>query len=139
MQLRKRHKAWSNSPRAVQLSRGVLKKHQRQSCVLTTTKQSWKNGRKTYCGNKHLKGTQTYPLPFGLKVVQLMPRIMSSAVGFSVSGENSIDVLAEFASMPWGDLWPEAKLLDACIYLRGSIHLATSARWKAVFPTTYPL
>ena len=46
---------------------------------------------------------------------------------------------ALFAQKPWGDLWSEAKVLESCMCIRGSLHLATSARWKDGFPLGLPL
>lgn len=40
-----------------------------------------------------------------------------------------------FALTDVADTWPEAGLLDACMYLRGSKHLRVSSRWKTCFPT----
>ena len=50
-----------------------------------------------------------------------------------------IDALNLFSVSEWKDLWPEAKVLEACIYLRGGIHLNASRRWKSVFPTEIPM
>ena len=33
------------------------------------------------------------------------------------------------------DIWSEAKLLECCMYMRGSKHLAVPERWKSAFPT----
>ena len=38
-----------------------------------------------------------------------------------------------FLFLPMDDLWEEAALASACHYLRGSVHLKASRRWKLVF------
>ena len=39
-----------------------------------------------------------------------------------------------FAEMPWGDLWPDAKLVEVVRYLRGSTKLAIPAGWRELIP-----
>jgi hypothetical protein len=43
------------------LCRGVLKKADREKCIVKTTKKTMKDGRATYSGNKFLKHTQSEP------------------------------------------------------------------------------
>ena len=76
---------------------------------------------------------RSYPLPFGLRVM----RLVRQTANFQVWSPPELtgDAPATFQALEWGDRWPEAFLLDACVYLRGSIHLVASARWKNVFPT----
>lgn len=55
----KRHRAWSNTCAVGVLDRGRLSRAQREGCkVETTTKTVSRHGKKGYCGNKFLKGTQ---------------------------------------------------------------------------------
>lgn len=135
--LRKRHKAFSNSEAIAGFNRGVLRKKDRLDCI-KTTKRVFKNGRWSYSGTKFLKGTQSYPLPFGLHVVGLVPQLSAQA-HWPEKEDVPIDALNLFSVSEWKDLWPEAKVLEACIYLRGGIHLNASRRWKSVFPTEIPM
>lgn len=134
---RKRHKAWSNSPEVRFLNRGKLTKEQRESCVVTTTTKKKVGNKTTYAGNKFLKGTQSYPIAFGLRMLRLLPRLCLTAAGQPVVA--AADAPSVFFETPWGDCWPEANVLQACIYMRGSFHLRASSRWKVVFPESYPL
>ena len=76
---------------------------------------------------------RSYPLPFGLRVMRLVSQTKNFQVGSPP--ELTGDAPATFQALEWGDPWPEARLLEACVYLRGSVHLVTSTRWKYVFPT----
>ena len=136
--LRKRHRAWGNSLAIAGLNRGILRAADRQACFVKTTNRKRKGNKWVYSGNKHLKKTQSYPVSFGLKVLKLLPKLKSSPVGEPVAPA-VCNGPALFAQKPWGDLWSEAKVLESCIYMRGSMHLATSARWKDVFPLGMPL
>ena len=105
---------------------------------MKTVKKKNKGTKTSYSGTRHLKNTQSYPVAFGLHIQRCLPFLCSSGTGqpASESHQSGPDL---FLSHEWGDLWPEAKVLDACIYMRGSIHLKVSARWKAVFPTHIPI
>ena len=60
--VRKRHRGWSNSSAIGALDRGFLRKKARDSCVVkTTTKKKRADGKRTYSGNRWLKGTQPGP------------------------------------------------------------------------------
>jgi hypothetical protein len=60
--VRKRHRGWSNSSGIGALDRGFLRKKARDSCVVkTTTKKRRADGKRTYSGNRWLKGTQPGP------------------------------------------------------------------------------
>lgn len=132
---RKRHKAWSNTVVVKWLNRGILTKAQRESCVVTTVNKKKVGNKVSYSGNKHLKKTQSYPIAFGLKILRLLPHFFPADV-VEIDGAGEAPLV--FHMQPWGDCWCEAKVLEACVYMRGSIHLATSARWKSVFPTHHP-
>ncbi len=136
--LRKRHKAFSNSEAIAGFNRGTLTKKDREKCIIKTTKKVFKNGRWSFSGNRFLKGTQSYPLPFGLRVVALVPQLCAES-HLPTFDDASTDAVNLFSLSAWNDLWLEAKVLDACIYLRGGIHLRASPRWKSVFPTEIPM
>ena len=143
-----------------------MRKAQRDSCVVRTTRKKIKNGRATYSGTKFLKGTQcnaqlwkmqcsaklskhglmsptlgygtvllrSYPVPFGLCVLRCFPDFCRDAARPHVAEPEDAPQL--FHSTEVGDTWPEADLISACVYLRGSKHLRVSERWKAAFPTS---
>lgn len=76
-------------------------------------------------------------MAFGLRV----QRLVAEAAGVSAGCPddrpgNAPDM---FKTCRWGDLWEESRVMDVCLYLRGSFHLDTSSRWKAVFPSGFPL
>ena len=49
---------------------------------------------------------------------------------------NSHEALVMFQQMDFGpDTWSEAKLLECCVYMPGSKHLAVLERGKSAFPT----
>lgn len=136
----KRHKAWSNSPAVALLNRGVLTKKQREACKVQTTNKKWKDGKWAFSGNRHSKRTQSYPIPFGLRILRLLPKLLQQVWSYKLSdAAASADAPKLFSSTLWGDQWQEASLLEVAIYLRGSIHLRASPRWKETFPTTFPL
>ena len=56
---RKRHRAWSNCYLVYLLNRGVLRKADREACLVKSTKKSSSGGRTTYSGNQLLKQTQS--------------------------------------------------------------------------------
>lgn len=118
------------------LNRGTLTKVQRESCVVTTVDKKRVGNKVSYSGNKNLKRTQSYPVAFGLRILRLLPHFFPADV---VEMDCTSDAPSVFHVQPWGDCWPEAKVFEACVYMRGSLHLATSARWKSVFPTHHPL
>ena len=173
---RKRHKAWSNCSLVSMLCRGVLKKADREKCIVKTTKKTVKDGRTTYSGNKFLKHTQSepqflkvltrkkvlfrawfrvklcperlkessfcvrsYPISFGLRMQRLFWQTKGSSTWTPSPDRAAPDAPKVFFEKPWADLWGEASVLEACIYLRGSIHLATTVRWKEAFPETLDL
>ena len=80
---------------------------------------------------------RSYPIPFGLRVQRLVAQAAGVAAGCVDPPPG--DAPQVFLETMWGDLWEEAKVLDVCIFLRGSKHLDTSSRWKSVFPTGVPL
>ena len=130
---RKRHIAWCNSRRIGFLDRGRLLKEQRASCIVKSAiKKTKSDGKVSYTGSKFLKGTQSYPIAFGLRILRYLPQLWSSAS--SPPSPPWQDAASLFAATPFLDTWKEAKLLDACIYLRGSQHLRPTQRWKNVFP-----
>ena len=169
--VRKRHRGWSNSSAIGALDRGFLRKKARDSCVVkTTTKKKRADGKRTYSGNRWLKGTQpgphqesffadlracrsmqkvfpctnskmcrSYPVAFGLKVQRILPKLLAKCSGPSPlpsEPANSHEAPAMFQQMDFGpDTWSEAKLMECCVYMRGSKHLAVPERWKSAFPT----
>lgn len=135
----KRHKAWSNSPVVALLNRGVLTKKERETCKVQTTNKKWKNGKWAFSGNRHLKKTQPYPIPFGLRILRLLPRLRQQVWSYKLNDAAADDAPKRFSSTLWGDQWQEASLLEVAIYLRGSIHLRASPRWKETFPVSFPL
>ena len=77
---------------------------------------------------------RSYPVPFGLRVQRCFPDFCRDAARPQVAEPEDAPQL--FHSTELGDTWPEADLISACIYLRGSQHLRVSERWKAAFPTS---
>ena len=56
----KRHRAWSNSPKVGLLDRGRLSKVERERCIVKTTDRKInRQGKKSFAGNRFLKGTQS--------------------------------------------------------------------------------
>ena len=73
-------------------------------------------------------------MPFGLKVLQLLPDLLGSDL-VPMDGDVLIGAgLATFEAKSWND-WSEARVGRACRYVRGSIHLRVPFRWKEAFPT----
>ena len=77
---------------------------------------------------------RSYPVPLGLRVLRCFPDFCRDAARPQVAEPEDAPQL--FHSIELGDTWPEADLISACIYLRGSQHLRVSERWKAAFPTS---
>ena len=75
---------------------------------------------------------RSYPIPFGLRIQRLVAQ--SAGVCAGCPEDLPLDAPCLFQATNWGDLWSEAKLLDVAVYLRGCMHLSTSARWKTTFP-----
>lgn len=103
------------------------------------TNKKWKNGKWAFSGNRHLKKTQSYPIPFGLRILRLLPRLRQQVWSYKLNDAAADDAPKRFSSTLWGDQWQEASLLEVAIYLRGSIHLRASPRWKETFPVSFPL
>ncbi|CAK8988995.1 unnamed protein product [Durusdinium trenchii] len=118
----KRHICWSNTSQIGRLDRGKLSKAMRESCIVKTTKKVNKNGKITFSGNKFLKQTQPDPIAFGLRVVRCLPHFLR-CVAAPPQPKVEMEVPQLFALTDVADTWPEAGLLDACMYLRGSKHL----------------
>ena len=115
------------------MDRGRLLKEQRESCIVKSTiKKKKADGTISYTGNRFLKGTQSYPIAFGLRILRVLPQLWSSAT--SPPSPPWQDAASLFAASPVLDVWKEAKLLDACVYLRGNRYLRPTQRWKNAFP-----
>ena len=130
------------------------------ACILKTTTKRKVRGKMQWSGNRHLKSTQmgpqletrltiplvrtagmqprSYPVAFGWKVQRILPKLMSSNSGcFKVppAPPGGWDVPLLFARMNFGrDNWSEARLLEACRYVRGCKNLEVPHKWKRVFP-----
>ena len=78
---------------------------------------------------------RTYPGPFGIATLDMMPRL-------TVHGEGRPHVVDEpngpaiFNSMSWNSdqTWEEARLKALVVYLRGNRHLNMPPLWKRMFP-----
>ena len=137
---RKRHRAWANSQEIHILDRGVLSKKARAGCVLKTTTKTRKGNKTQFQGNRWLKGTQSYPISFGLRILRFLPQLQKHGQGQPVLPQDACgwDAPAQFEALEWNpEEWSEAYILEACIYMRGSTNLRVPDRWKRVFPTTY--
>ena len=81
---------------------------------------------------------RSYPIAFGLKVQKILPKLVSSNNGcFKVppAPPGGWNVPLLFQRMNFGrDNWSEARLLEACRYVRGCKNLEVPHRWKRVFP-----
>ena len=72
-------------------------------------------------------------MKFGLHTVRYLPKLMTRGEGKpKVPADISGPVV--FANMQWFD-WPEARLQEVGMYLRGNKSLALGTAWRAVFPT----
>ena len=138
---RKRHRAWANSQEIHILDRGVLSKKARAGCVLKTTTKTKKGNKTQFQGNRWLKGTQSYPISFGLRILRFLPQLQKHGQGQPVlpaKPPGGWDAPAQFEAKEWNPQeWSEAYLVEACKYMRGSTNLRVPDRWKRVFPTTY--
>ena len=138
---RKRHRAWANSQEIHILDRGVLSKKTRAGCVLKTTTKTKKGNKTQFQGNRWLKGTQSYPISFGLRILRFLPQLQKHGQGQPVlpaKPPGGWDAPAQFEAKEWNPQeWSEAYLVEACKYVRGSTNLRVPDRWKRVFPTTY--
>ena len=77
-------------------------------------------------------------MAFGLRIQRCLKTFCRTAVPVQLPECPLPPAPDAFAAEPWGDGWPEAELLQVAKYIRGSIHFRTSARWKRVFPETFP-
>ena len=162
--MRKRHKAWSNCYYVGKVDKGAKGKlHRKDQQEVQEWWLLWKQVSQKYSVmnlafipfslTERMKINDTmnhgiidfhvvqiprsYPIPFGLRVLRLMRQTVGQHAG--CPDDTCEDATALFHKTAWNDLWPEAKVLDACVYMRGCIHLEASDRWKAVFPSGLPL
>lgn len=79
---------------------------------------------------------RSYPVAFGLRVLRFLPELRSGSTGCPpLPATPEPDAPTLFMETSMGpDNWSEAKLFDAVLYVRGSIHLRCSDRWYAVLP-----
>ena len=82
---------------------------------------------------------RSYPIAFGLRVLRYLQKLCAGSGGWPpVLGDAEPDGLSLFKEMPMnGDNWSEALLLEAVIYMRGSIHLRLPQHWKSAFPKEF--
>ena len=81
---------------------------------------------------------RSYPIAFGLRVQRILPKLLkkkSTAPRLPTEPAEGWNAPAMFQRLDFEDSWEEAKLMESCIYLRGSVHLKVPARWKKAFPT----
>ena len=80
---------------------------------------------------------RSYPVAFGLKVQRMLPKLLAKCSGPpALPFERHVLAPAMFQQMDFGpDTWSEAKLMECCVYMRGSKHLVVPERWKSAFPT----
>ena len=84
---------------------------------------------------------RSYPISFGLKVQRILPQLVAGAHGKPVL---PCEVPAGWMQLMFKatsfveNNWPEAKLMESCLYIRGSNHLNVPDSWKGVFPTHVP-
>lgn len=85
-----------------------------------------------------LVSTAQLDIAFGWKVQRILPKLLASNNGcFKVppAPPGGWNVPLMFQRMNFGrDNWSDAKLMEACIYVRGCKSLEVPHRWKRAFP-----
>ena len=79
---------------------------------------------------------------FGLKVQRILPKLIRGAVGkpeLPKMPEEGWNVPLMFETLTFeNDGWLEARIMESCQYIRGSVHLCLPEKWKQVLPTHVP-
>eukprot|EP00435_Cladocopium_sp_Y103_P039158 s940_g10.t1 len=78
--------------------------------------------------------TRNYPTAFGQKFADLHPRLVSDKKGMPELPPKVPSAAETFASLDWGDLWPEAHMVSVCHWLRGSMTLKVPSSFRHVLP-----
>ena len=84
-----------------------------------------------------LLALRIYPVRFGHKTLELMPKLKSRGEGMpELPQEDTLDGPKIFNDMSWNDEmnWDHARLKPLVVYLRGNSSLQLPPEWKAVFP-----
>ncbi|CAK9112297.1 unnamed protein product [Durusdinium trenchii] len=103
------------------------------------------NGKKRYQGNSRLKGSQVYPVGFGIRFTRTMPLLQKEKSKPNTIAEDKVptideikpnDVLPCLDSMD--DLWRDARMSDVLHYLYGGTGVQLPDDWTQ-FAMTIPL
>ncbi|CAK9011436.1 Uncharacterized protein SCF082_LOCUS11092 [Durusdinium trenchii] len=140
----KRHIGWSNCKtiKCLDLGRMVRKLHTKKGGLKSTKTYRNKEGKKSFAGNQHLKGTGTYPPAFAKKLARLHTRFCSKRTlwfGTHLEVDNWELSVHLFEELPWeeADWWPDAAMESVFCYLRGSKDLELGSL-RRLFPTHLP-
>ncbi|CAK9065014.1 unnamed protein product, partial [Durusdinium trenchii] len=136
----KRHKAFTNNKWAAKFNLGKMKLKRFRASQdpqdKPTVRYVDKRGRSRFHGNASLKLSQVYPVRFGWKTVELMPKLKSRGQGRPVLPETLPSGPEIFNAMSWHTEkdWSDARLKPVLVYLKGNRSLNLPDSWKAVFP-----
>jgi len=76
---------------------------------------------------------RVYPVRFGRKVCELMPKLMTKGEGQPSLSPSRVAAHEALAETEWSD-WPEANLAGALRYMWGNKSLQLPQEWRAAFP-----
>ena len=79
---------------------------------------------------------RTYPVPFAVRMVQLLPELLSTASGMPVVSDCVSDLEGPqvFSAMQFEHEPDRADLVSVVHYLRGNVNLNLPEAWRAVMP-----
>ncbi|CAE7768126.1 unnamed protein product [Symbiodinium pilosum] len=121
------------------LDKGRLVRDQSEGPSKNAKKYIDRAGKQRYTGTRLLKGTQTYPVPFAVWMVRLLPELLGASEGKPVVQSEVPDGPTCFQEMPWDmatGSWSDlADLYPVLVCLRGNVNLQLPEPWRAVFPT----
>ncbi|CAL1151064.1 unnamed protein product [Cladocopium goreaui] len=135
----KRHYAYANSEKILQLDKGPLRAVDRKAKkdrIKTADHYFNKQGKKCYKGTKHLRSTEVYPMPFARTLVDMLDAMKSTA-----KGQPALPMELPPALTTMGEPWPMADCEwsfagfgEVFDYLRGNRKLEIPPEYRAVIP-----
>ena len=76
-----------------------------------------------------------YPAKFGAHMAGLMSELKTNRPASPTPPSTIPPIDVMFSQMDWGSVWPEADVISAVRYIRGSKRLHIPADFKHVLPT----
>ncbi|CAK9039271.1 unnamed protein product [Durusdinium trenchii] len=136
----KRHYAYGNSEEILRFDKGRLEGWKGDPRCKKTTVDRYRDstGAVRYKGNRNLRGTEVYPVPFARLVADLVEEHKAKAKGQPECPDSGVfpPALETFQSAGWheSELWEYVDFTQLFGYLRGGTRLKIPEEWRPVIP-----